>query len=398
MKSLIHDDCLDALDKIDYNSTDLVYMDPPFFTQRTHSQKTRDNKREYSFPDQWENIAQYSDYIKERIKKCHKILKRTGSIFLHCDKSASQHLRIVLDEVFGSENFQSEIVWYYRRWSNTKKGLLNCHQIIFFYSKTKHFKFNQIFSQYSPTTNVDQIFQKRIRDKNGKSAYKIEKDGEYVLQESKKGVPLSDVWEIPYLNPKATERVGYPTQKPVLLLEQIINLVTDKNDLVVDPFCGSGTTLVAAKLLNRRFIGIDNSKQAIELCKKRIEHPMKTESDLLKKGKSAYLNQDPEIIKTLNKINAITVQRNKGIDGFIKKGDLVKPIPIRFQRKDETFEIARRALLDACKKNGFKSKILVKHENSKEWPILETNDGLLVLDNTETLSKHLKIFLKYFLR
>ena len=114
MKSLIHDDCLDALDKIDYNSTDLVYMDPPFFTQRTHSQKTRDNKREYSFPDQWENIAQYSDYIKERIKKCHKILKRTGSIFLHCDKSASQHLRIVLDEVFGSENFQSEIVWYYR--------------------------------------------------------------------------------------------------------------------------------------------------------------------------------------------------------------------------------------------------------------------------------------------
>ncbi len=94
--------------------------------------------------------------------------------------------------------------------------------------------------------------QERVRDSRGKAVYKTDENGEVVLGQSKKGVPLSDVWEIPYLNPKAKERVGYPTQKPIILLEQIIKLVTDEDDIVLDPFVGSGTTMVAAKLLNRK--------------------------------------------------------------------------------------------------------------------------------------------------
>ena len=97
--------------------------------------------------------------------------------------------------------------------------------------------------------------QERVRNKDGKAVYKYNSDGDIVIGQSKKGVPLSDVWEIPYLNPKAKERVGYPTQKPILLLEQILRLVTDEGDFVIDPFAGSGTTLAAAKMLKRNLSG-----------------------------------------------------------------------------------------------------------------------------------------------
>lgn len=235
---LIHGDCKIELQKIKGNSIDLIYLDPPFFSQKTQSLKNKENK-EYSFEDSWDNIIIYKDYIQERLEECKKVLKNTGSIFLHCDRSASHYLRLALDNVFGADNFQSEIIWSYKRWSNSKKGLLNAHQVIFFYSKTSNFKFNHIYTDYSPTTNLDQIFQKRIRDENGKTIYKTSKNGNIEFIDEKKGVPLSDVWEIPYLNPKAKERAGYPTQKPIFLLERIINLVTNEGDIVLDPFCGS---------------------------------------------------------------------------------------------------------------------------------------------------------------
>ena len=330
---VLQGDCLSELKKLKSSSVDLVYLDPPFFTQKKHTLKTRDNTRTYSFDDSWDSIEAYRNYIKERLAECRRTLKSTGSIFLHCDKAASHHLRIALDEVFGASNFQSEIIWNYRRWSNSKKGLLNSHQVIFFYSKTSGFKFNQIYSAYSPTTNIDQIFQKRVRDENGKTKYKITETGNSELIDSKAGVPLSDVWEIPYLNPKAKERVGYPTQKPILLLEQIIKLASDEGDVVLDPFCGSGTTLVAAKLLSRQYIGIDVSEDAVTLTKERLANPVKSESNLLKNGKHSYKNQSDKIVSLLEEIDAEPMQRNKGIDGFLKIDGKMKPIPIRVQKK-----------------------------------------------------------------
>jgi site-specific DNA-methyltransferase (adenine-specific) len=252
--------CVDTLKAFEEESVDLIYMDPPFFTQRKHSLSTRDESKKYEFDDSWDSIEDYLSMIENCLAQCKRILKSTGSIFLHCDKAASHYLRVSLDKVFGVKSFQSEIIWSYRRWSNSKKGLLNSHQTIYFYSKAKTFKFNTIFRDYAPTTNVDQILQERQRTKNGKSVYKRDKNGNVVLGKEKKGVPLSDVWEIPYLNPKAKERVGYPTQKPVLLLQQIIEICTDEGDLVVDPFMGSGTTCVAAKSINRNYIGIESSR------------------------------------------------------------------------------------------------------------------------------------------
>ena len=182
---LIYGDCKYELQKVAENSVDLIYLDPPFFTQKKQTLKNKQNK-EYTFNDCWGNIDIYQNYIRERLKICEKVLKNTGSIFLHCDRSASHYLRIALDEVFGAGNFQSEIVWFYRRWSNAKKGLLNAHQVIFFYSKTKDFKFNPVYTDYSPTTNLDQIFQKRKRDTNGKTTYKTLENGDTELVDEKK--------------------------------------------------------------------------------------------------------------------------------------------------------------------------------------------------------------------
>lgn len=356
---IIQGDSLKILKKITEKSVDLVYLDPPFFTQEEQSLSSKANVI-YSFNDKWNNMDTYLNFIQERLLECKRILKDSGSIFLHCDRNASHYLKILMDKLFGITNFQSEIIWSYKRWSNSKKGLLNAHQIILFYSKTKDFKFNKIYTNYSETTNIDQILQARVRNKNGKSVYKIDNNGEIVIGQSKKGVPLSDVWEIPFLNPKAKERTGYPTQKPIILLEQILKLVTDENDLVVDPFVGSGTTVVAAKILNRKYIGIDKSQEAITLTKDRLNSLIKTESYLLKKGRAAYQNLPEKHMDILRHLNITPVQRNSGIDGFLKEYIYNKPVSLKIQREDETLEEAANRLLKASKIKQCSFMILIR--------------------------------------
>ncbi len=356
---IIQGDSLKILKEITEKSVNLVYLDPPFFTQEEQSLSSKANVI-YSFNDKWNNMDTYLNFIQERLLECKRILKDSGSIFLHCDRNASHYLKILMDKLFGITNFQSEIIWSYKRWSNSKKGLLNAHQIILFYSKTKDFKFNKIYTNYSETTNIDQILQARVRNKNGKSVYKIDNNGEIVIGQSKKGVPLSDVWEIPFLNPKAKERTGYPTQKPIILLEQILKLVTDENDLVVDPFVGSGTTVVAAKILNRKYIGIDKSQEAITLTKDRLNSLIKTESYLLKKGRAAYQNLPEKHMDILRHLNITPVQRNSGIDGFLKEYIYNKPVSLKIQREDETLEEAANRLLKASKIKQCSFMILIR--------------------------------------
>ncbi|GAI03221.1 unnamed protein product, partial [marine sediment metagenome] len=256
--------------------------------------------------------------------------------------------RLILDDVFGAKCFQSEIIWSYRRWSNSARKLLPAHQTILFYSKGRDFKFNTIFTGYSPTTNVDQILQRRSRDDSNKSVYARDQNGNVVYGGRKRGVPLSDVWEIPFLNPKAKERTGYPTQKPILLLEQIIRLSTDEGDVVLDAFCGSGTTLVAATLLGRSAIGIDISEQAVELTRRRLAEPVKTESKLLKNGLQSYKTANHHALALLNGISYTPVQRNNGIDAFLAETYQGVPIPLRVQRDGETVAEAASALYRAA--------------------------------------------------
>ncbi|KJQ61155.1 DNA-methyltransferase [Streptococcus oralis] len=379
--NIIQGDNLEILKKLDTESVDLIYMDPPFFTQKT--QKLTDNKNKmYSFEDSWVSIDSYKLFLEERLQECKRILKNTGSIFVHCDKSANHHIRLLLDKVFGHKMFQSEIIWNYKRWSNSKKGLLNNHQNIYFYSKNKNFKFNTVYTEYSPTTNIDQILVERKRDSNSKTIYKVDENGDYVLAQEKKGVPLSDVWNIPFLNPKAKERVGYPTQKPVLLLEQIIKIATDENDIVLDPFCGSGTTLVAAKLLGRRFIGIDSSAEAIEITKNRLNSLIKTDSYLLNKGIQAYKNKTEQEEILLKALKARVVQRNKGIDGFLSNNVYGKPVPIKLQKNSESLKDSIYLLEGAIKKKELEFGIVLKtHDDTELFDFDEIPNNILVLDH-----------------
>ena len=360
LNRIYNGNCLERLGELDSNTVDLVYFDPPFFTQKKHTLVTRDESRKYEFSDSWDSLEDYLDLIESCLIQCKRVLKNTGSVFLHCDKVASHYIRVSLDTVFGMKNFRSEIIWSYRRWSNSKKGLLNSHQTIYFYSKSKDYKFKQHYTDYAPSTNIDQILQDREKTANGKSVYKTDKNGNPVIGKAKKGVPLSDTWEIPFLNPKAKERVGYPTQKPVLLLKEIIKIVTDEGDLVVDPFCGSGTTCVAAKLMDRSFIGIDASNDAVELARQRLEEMVVTESALLRKGSNSYLEKSDFEIAVLKSIEAIPVQRNSGIDGFLKDHFNGKPVPIKIQGKQETLNDAIEKLEKSCRGKEYDLKIVIQ--------------------------------------
>ena len=362
-ESVYEGNCLEILDLLPENSVDLVYLDPPFFTQKVHRLKTRDGRSDFGFSDKWDSDVSYADFISGCLTKLHSKLKTTGSVFFHCDKSASHIIRILLDKVFGAENFQSEIIWYFRRWSNSKRGLLNCHQTIFFYSKDATFKFNPKLQEYSPSTNVDQIMQRRSRDERNKSVYARNEKGEVLLNGAKEGVPLSDVWEIPFLNPKAGERVGYPTQKPVVLLKRIIELVTDPGDTVLDPFCGSGTTLVAARILGRDAIGIDESSRAVQLTLRRLEKPTVTESRLLQIGRDAYKTHHADAARHLAGIGYTPVHRNKGIDGILKQEINGLPVFLRVQRKSETQYTAALSLVKATRKMGKPVLVVVTTED-----------------------------------
>lgn len=374
------DDCINALKLVKKNSVDLIYLDPPFFTQKI--QKLSKDNKSYEFSDIWESREDYLNYIKQRLLLMRDVLKDTGSIFLHCNDSASCYLKIMMDEVFGEDNFRSEIIWTYKRWSNSRKGLLPCHQTIFFYSKTKNFKFNTLYCEYSPTTNIDQIQQQRERI-DGKTVYKKDSDGNIIQATEKKGVPLSDVWEIPFLNPKAKERVGYPTQKPIELLDRIIKICTDENDLVLDPFMGSGTTLVSAKLLNRRYIGIDKSAEAYNIAKCRLDKPIKTKSYLMEKGVDAYLTKKDEIYSILKQIDCNIVQRNKGIDAILKKLYKNTPVAIKVQKKTENLNDAIDLLYKASLKKGCIKSVLITEESPNNPP-----ENMIVLNPINIQIEH----------
>ena len=386
---IYHGNCVEKLKEIEANKVDLIYFDPPFFTQRKHSLTNKDNSKTYEFEDKYNSIEEYLELVENVLLESKRVLKNTGSVFLHCDKTASHNIRVVMDKIFGRENFQSEIIWSYKRWSNAKKGLLNSHQVIFFYSKTQDFKFNTLYTDYSATTNLDQILQDRERNENGKSVYKKDENGNVILGKEKKGVPLSDVWEIPYLNPKAKERTGYPTQKPVLLLNQILNIVTDEGDLVVDPFCGSGTTCVSAKSLKRQFIGIDISKDAVELANSRLEEMVISESNLLNKGTSEYQEKTEKELAILQNINAFPVQRNSGIDGFLKDHFEGMPVPVKIQGEYETIEDAIEKLEKASLGRDYKMKILIQTRETGISRLFGFDYDVTILKSLELQTKDL---------
>ncbi len=380
---IYQDDCLNVLKSLSDTSIDMIYLDPPFYTQRKQSLSDSKGKK-YEFSDVWGSRQEYLEYLRVRLVEMKRVLKDTGNIFLHCDTSAGHHLRVLLDEIFGERNFRSEIIWSYKRWSNSKRGLLPNHQTIYYYSKSEKYKFNTLYGAYSPTTNIDQILQERERNAEGKAVYKRDKNGEVVAAKEKKGVPTSDVWDIPFLNPKAKERTGYPTQKPIELLEKIIEISTDKGDTVLDPFCGSGTTLVSAKLQGREYIGVDINPEAVSLAKKRLEAPSKTSSNLMKVGVDAYKTKNEDQLSVLRQFDCDIVQRNKGIDAFLKKYYGGHPVAIKLQRENESLSDAIFLLEKAALKKKCAFSVLITNNSEQIKAKGNIPSNMIILQRYQT--------------
>ncbi len=379
---LFKDDCLRIVGGMEGTSVDLVYLDPPFFSQRVQRLKNKDRSKEFSFADVWQSMEAYAGFLHERLIELHRVLKPSGSIFFHCDRKASHIARLILDEVFGRDMFRSEIIWHYRRWSRAQRKLLPSHQNIYLYTKSGSFKFNEILEDYSPATNTDQIRQKRARDAHGKIVYAKDENGGIIPNGCRSGVPLGDVWDIPYLNPKAKERTGYPTQKPVLLLERIISLCTDEGDLVLDPFCGSGAALVAAELMKRDSIGIDISEEAIDLTRARLGNPTKTESALLAVGRNAYRKVDEDALQYLKGLELTPVHRSSGIDAILNAPNKDVFIPIRVQKPGESLLEAASALSKASRgKHPFMMVLVATSCGAQSDGCVPSIEGMVIVDS-----------------
>ena len=210
-------------------------------------------------------LMAYLAMMAVRLVELHRVLKPTGSLYLHCDPTASHYLKLVLDAVFGHENFRNEIVWCYRKWSIAQGQFPSNHDTILFYSKRDGEQtFHTLYTAPSAGT------MKRWK---GQKQQAVFEDGVRKATSSADAAAQSampDWWEVSILNPNAKERLGYPTQKPVALLERIVAASSDPGDVVLDPFCGCGTAVDAAQKLGRRWIGIDVTHLAIGLIEKRL--------------------------------------------------------------------------------------------------------------------------------
>ena len=203
-----------------------------------------------------------------RLIECHRILKDTGSIYLHCDPTMSHYLKILMDCIFGEKNFRNEIVWAYTGPSNTKKWFPRKHDLVLYYVKTSKAPFYK--------DNVRVPYKPGMASKaSGAGSQGIWSSGhnkDRVKELFNKGKVIEDWWsDITPVGRIKKELTGYPTQKPLALLRRIIKASTNRGDMVLDPFCGCATTCVAAEELGRQWIGVDVSPQAYTLVKRRLE-------------------------------------------------------------------------------------------------------------------------------
>ncbi|MHA1375745.1 MAG: DNA-methyltransferase [Promethearchaeota archaeon] len=256
---------LEFLRSIKSNFIDLIYIDPPFFSGVDYKE----------FLDKWLSLEAYLEFIKERIVEIHRVLKDNGSFYMHCDTNASFDLKPLCDDIFGKENFKRQIIWNVGSVSGFKsqvKGWVRQHDIIFFYTKSNKYTFNKQYIPYREEY-IKKMF--RYKDEDGR-LYRKRRNGRQYL-DAKEGTAMGDVWN-DILSFQTTTRskeyTGYPTQKPEKLLERIILTSSNEGDLIADFFCGSGTTIVVANRLKRKWIGVDNNSKAIELCKKRLSIPI----------------------------------------------------------------------------------------------------------------------------
>ena len=300
-------DNLEILKGINTETIDLIYLDPPFNKKKVFTAPIGSSAEGASFKDiftqeevkeEWvQEIREdyfaihrlleavkdiegrtsynfcYLAYIAVRLIECHRVLKDTGSIYLHCDPTMSHYLKLLLDCIFGEKHFRNEIAWHYYNGATTSNQFFGRkHDVIFFYTKMMHVQFSNVIREpHEPTSG----WMNAKQETKGYGTPHPE------------GKRVHDVWRIPSINNMSKERTGYPTQKPLALLERIIKASSNEGDVVLDPFCGCATTCVAAEKLGRQWIGVDISVKAYELVQTRIKDEVYEEG--LLKGEDGNL-------------------------------------------------------------------------------------------------------------
>ena len=292
-------DNLDIMRGMNSESVDLLYLDPPFNSNRDYAAPIGSEAAGAAFKDTWtlsdvdqawhgeiadrapalyaiidaagvahgQGMKSYLIMMAVRLLEMRRLLKPTGSIYLHCDPTASHYLKMLMDSIFGGGRFRNEIVWFYRRWPSKQKNFQRMHDIVLRYAKGDDVIWNQLFDPLSDET------LKRIKGGKKIVTFHDEETGKKRIRatgEKSKGVPMRDVWEIKQIVGPSAERVGYPTQKPLALLDRIIRASSNEGDMIFDPFCGCATALVAADRLDRQWAGIDLSELAARLVLKRL--------------------------------------------------------------------------------------------------------------------------------
>jgi DNA modification methylase len=379
MNTFYHGDCLLVLrHDILPESIDLIYLDPPFFTGKVQKGIWQPAAMEVSYEDSkrfWSekadvmrekapawlmhiavtrpDFASYLYYMMIRLEACHKVLKHTGSIFLHCDWRASHYLKMIMDEKFGVTNFRNEIIWHYSGWNKILSSSFESRSdSILFYARTKEQK-NKFQSWTTPWASREEyvrVRKQKIRiDENDKEYVRSDAGSgkrvkRYLEDAMKTGRPIDNVWDIDKINNSSSEATGYPTQKPQALLSRIIQSSSVQGDMVLDPFCGCGTCIIEAHKLNRQWIGIDINKFAYDTTKGREKQIPLGMQDEFKNAH--YVSRDLEEVKELppyqfedwvnEYYKADKPMPDKGVDGITKEGI---PIQVKaFQIKYDTID------------------------------------------------------------
>ena len=364
INKLICGDNLDELAKLPKESIDLIYIDPPFFTHKQYEVVWGDEAEIRSYKDRWEGgIEHYVSWLKPRVKAMYELLKSTGSFYLHCDYHANAHIRIMLDEIFGKENFQNEIIWHYSWGIHTDKHWNKKHDTIFFYTKSDKWTFNALEVMDKREAEVLRRLATGV-----KSATMAADKG----KASDKTLKLpDDVWDIPTINGMAKERVGYPTQKPEALLEKIIKASSSKGDVVADFFCGCGTTIAVAQRLGRKWIGIDISPTAIKIMEKRLKRNLGTIE-----GVNYEVMGMPNTIEQVKKLEPFEFQNwvvidkmranasrkkvgDMGLDGYYPKSILTEEAGIQVKQSDDVGRNVVDNFETALKRAGYKKGYIV---------------------------------------
>jgi len=324
---------------------DLVYIDPPFDSKadyikkvKIRGQKVEGQQKnlleEKQYTDIWEN-DEYLQFMYERLQILKELMSENANIYIHLDYRRVSELRLIMDEIFGKENFLNEISWYYRRWNTEGRIFARNHDNILLYAKNlKKYTFNQLFIPKSEKSSAQGKAWKSVIGEDG-IRRSIQTD------EPTKGVPMPDAWEISMINPVGNERVDYPTQKPEKLLERILLASSNPGDLVLDCFCGSGTTLAVAQKLGRRWIGCDINLGAIQTTTKRLNQILEEQKQKKLLNKFEGLNafkvynvNDYEIFKNeieskeiIMEIYGVEPIKQSYFDGVLDQ-NLVKVMPL----------------------------------------------------------------------